>query len=135
MYVSSLGLVQAVVISEKTEPEKILSAQSIDASSLSEILIPNGGYSVAIMAVKASYSSSATAGVRVRWLYSPDNTNFDSPEDAEDQGNYEDLTFSPGAERMRTVLVPLLQKYTKVQIVNLDSAVSVTVDVWKTLMR
>jgi len=120
---------------ERTEPERVLSAQTIDAASVSEFTVGGEGYSAVVVTVRATYDASATAGVRVRWFYSPDNTNFDSPEDAEDAGNYCDLTFSAGATRQRTVLIPLLQKYTKVQIVNLDGSKSVTVDVWKTLMR
>jgi len=126
---------QITVKGERTEPERVLSAQTIDAASLAEFTVRGEGYSAVVVTVRASYDASATSGVRVRWLYSPDGSSFDSPEDAEDAGNYSDLTFSAGATRQRTVLIPLLQKYTKVQIVNLDSAVSVTVDVWKTLLR
>jgi len=120
---------------ERTEPERVLSAQTIDAASLSEFVVRGEGYSAVIVTVRATYDASATSGVRVRWLYSPDNTNFDSPEDAEDAGNYENLTFSAGATRQRTITIPLMQKYTKVQIVNLDSSYAVRVSVWKLLMR
>ena len=120
---------------ERTEPERVLSAQTIDAASLSEFTIRGEGYSAVVVTVRATYDASATSGVRVRWLYSPDNTNFDSPEDVEDAGNYTDLTFSAGATRQRTVLIPLLQKYTKVQIVNQDADYAVTVSVWKVLIR
>ena len=120
---------------ERTEPERVLSAQTIGAASVSEFVVRGEGYSAVIVTVRATYDASATAGVRVRWLYSPDSTNFDSPEDAEDAGNYEDLTFSAGATRQRTVLIPLLQKYTKVQIVNQDASKAVVVDAWKVLFR
>ena len=120
---------------ERTEPERVLSAQTIDAASASEFVVRGEGYSAVVVTVRATYDASATSGVRVRWLYSPDNTNFDSVEDAEDAGYYKDLTFAAGETRQRTVTIPLLQKYTKVQIVNLDGSASVTVDVWKTLMR
>ncbi len=120
---------------ERTEPKRVLSAQTIDAASLSEFVVRGEGYSAVVVTVRATYDASATSGVRVRWLYSPDNTNFDSPEDAEDAGNYADLTFSAGATRQRTVLIPLLQKYTKVQIVNQDASKAVVVDVWKVLIR
>ena len=120
---------------ERTEPERVLSAQTIDAASASEFTVGGEGYSAVVVTVRATYDASATAGVRVRWLYSPDSINFDSPEDAEDAGNYADLTFSAGATRQRTVLIPLLQKYTKVQIVNQDASKAVVVDVWKVLMR
>jgi len=130
---SDNGNLKVVSIPEKSE-EAVFSNKSISANS-SEDFVVSDEYSAVVVTVKASYDASATAGVRVRWLYSPDGSNFDSVQDAEDAGNYEDLTFSAGATRQRTVLIPLLQKYTKVQIVNLDSAVSVTVDVWKTLLR
>jgi len=120
---------------ERTEPERVLSAQTIDAASLAEFTVSGEGYSAVVVTVRATYDASATAGVRVRWLYSPDNSNFDSPEDAEDAGNYADLTFSAGATRQRTVLIPLLQKYTKVQIVNQDADYAVTVSAWKVLIR
>jgi len=120
---------------ERTEPERVLSAQTIDAASASEFVVRGEGYSAVIVTVRATYDASATSGVRVRWFYSPDNTNFDSSADAEDAGNYADLTFSAGATRQRTVLIPLLQKYTKVQIVNQDASKAVVVDVWKTLLR
>ena len=120
---------------ERTEPERVLSAQTIDAASLAEFTVSGEGYSAVVVTVRATYDASATSGVRVRWLYSPDNSNFDSPEDAEDAGNYADLTFSAGATRQRTVLIPLLQKYTKVQIVNQDADYAVTVSAWKVLIR
>jgi len=120
---------------ERTDSERVLSAQTIDSASASEFTVRGEGYSALVVTVRATYDASATAGVRVRWLYSPDNTNFDSPEDAEDAGNYSDLTFSAGATRQRTVLIPLLQKYTKVQIVNQDASYAVTVDAWKVLIR
>lgn len=113
-----------------------LSTMSIDASGIQNV-DKSGleGYSAIIVTVKATYNSAATAGVRIRWLYSPDGTNYDSTEDAEDQGNYEDLTFSAGATRQRTVLIPALTDYVRIQIVNLDTSVSVMVDVWSLLFK
>jgi len=120
----------------RATPEQVLSSQSISAGGTAEFTVSDtDGYSAIVVTVKATYDASATAGVRVRWLYSPDGTNFDSVEDAEDQGNYEDLSFVAGEARQRTVLIPILQPHVKVQVVNLDSSVSVTVDAWETLMR
>ena len=130
---SSNGNLKVVSIPEKST-EQVFTSKSIAPNSSEDFIVSNE-YSAVIVTVRATYDASATAGVRVRWLYSPDNTNFDSPEDAEDAGNYENLTFSAGATRQRTILIPLYQKYTKVQIVNLDSSYAVTVDSWKTLMR
>jgi len=130
---SSDGNLKVVSIPEKAT-EQVFTSKSIAANSSADFTVSNE-YSAVIVTVKASYDASATAGVRVRWLYSPDNSNFDSVEDAESAGNYEDLTFSAGATRQRTVLIPLLQKYTKVQIVNQDASKAVVVDVWKVLIR
>jgi len=117
-------------------PVQELSSQSIAAGGTQEFTVSDGdGYSALVVTVKAAYNASATAGVRVRWLYSPDGTNFDSVEDAEAAGNYEDLSFAAGATRIRTILIPLFQPYVKVQIVNLDTSYAVTVDAWRTLMR
>lgn len=120
----------------RATPTKVLSAQSIPASDKAEFVISNGdGYSAVVVTVKAAYGASATAGVRVRWLYSPDGTNFDSVEDAEAEGNYVDLSFVAGATRQRTILIPIFADNVKVQIVNLDATYSVTVDVWSSLLR
>jgi len=120
----------------RTSPTQDLSAHTIEAGSTAEITKSGlNGYSAIVAIVKATYDPSATAGVRVRWLYSPDGSNFDSPEDAENQGNYEDLTFSAGATRQRTILIPILCDNVKIQIVNLDTSYAVTVDAWTLLMR
>jgi len=120
----------------RATPTQQLSSQSISAGGTTEFTIDDtDGYSAIVVTVKATYDASATQGVRVRWLYSPDGTNFDSVEDAEAQGNYEDLSFAAGETRQRTVLVPIFLPYVKVQIVNLDTSYAVTVDAWTTLMR
>jgi len=130
---SSNGNLKVVSMPEKAT-EQVFTSKSISANSSEDFTVSNE-YSAVIVTVKASYDAGASAGVRVRWLYSPDGSNFDSVQDAEDAGNYEDLTFSAGATRQRTVLIPIFKKYTKVQIVNLDASKAVVVDVWKTLMR
>jgi len=120
----------------RSRPEQVLTSRSISAGDKAEFVISNtNGYSAIAVTVKATYDSSATTGVRVMWLYSANGVDFDSPEDAEDQGNYEDLSFSAGATRQRTVLIPIFQNYIKIQIANLDSSGSVTVDVWVTKLR
>jgi len=122
----------------RATPVQELSSQSITAGGTAEFTVDDtktDGYSAMVITVKATYNASATAGVRVRWLYSPDGTNFDTVEDAEDQGNYEDLSFAAGESRQRTVLIPIFSPYVKVQIVNQDTSYAVTVDAWRTLMR
>jgi len=122
----------------RATPVQELSSQSIAAGEAAEFTVDDtktDGYSALVVTVKATYNASATAGVRIRWLYSPDGTNFDTVEDAEDQGNYEDLSFAAGESRQRTVLVPIFSPYVKVQIVNQDTSYAVIVDAWRTLMR
>ena len=120
----------------RTAATQVLSAKSIAASGTENIDMSGlDGYSAVIIIVKATYDASATAGVRVRWLYSPDGSNFDSTEEAEDAGNYEDLTFSAGATRQRTVLIPVFSDNMRIQIANKDSSKAVTVDAWKILLH
>lgn len=120
----------------RTQPVQELSAYSIPGGGVAEFTKSGtDGYSALVVTVKATYDALATSGVRVRWLYSPDGINFDSVEDAEAQGNYEDLSFAAGGTRTRTIQVQILQPYVKVQIVNLDPSSPVTVDAWSTLMR
>jgi len=118
------------------EVTKVLDAVSIGAGATKEFTVESEEeHSALIVTVRATYDPAATAGVRIRWLYSADNVNFDSEEDAEDAGNYENLTFSAGVTRQRTVVIPLFKPYVKVQVVNLDTTYSVTVTAWRTLLR
>jgi len=135
VYDEEIKVLKVLVNSVRTTPEKVLDSVSIAASGTEGFTITAGVYSASIITVSATYNASATSGVRVKWLYSPDNSLFDSPEDAIDEGNYKDLTFSAGETRTRTIIIPHLQPYVKVQIVNLDSSYSVTVTAWKTFMK
>lgn len=92
-------------------------------------------HSAVVITVRAAYDVNATAGVRAVWLYSPDGVTYDSVEDALSAGNYEDLTFAPGIIRQRTLLIPLLQPYVRVMIINLDTIESPIVTVWRTMFR
>ena len=135
-YDSGLDELKVNIAPRRTSPTRELSSYSLGANSVKEITKTNlNGYSAIVVTVRATYNSSATKGVRIRWLYSPDGSNYDSPEDAEEQGNYEDLTFEAGRTKQRTVLIPIFTPYVKIQIVNLDSSYSVTIDVWTTLLR
>jgi hypothetical protein len=126
---------KVVSISTRTTPVQELNNASIAANSYTEIVKSDLSiYSAIALTVKATYASTATSGVRVRWLYSPDGTNYDSIEDAEAQGNYEDLSFAAGATRQRTIVIPILQPYVKIQIINLDTSAAVTVSAWITLL-
>jgi len=118
------------------ETEKVVDAESVVAGTTRDFTISSTkDHSALTVTVRATYDPAATAGVRIRWLYSADNVDYDSPEDAEGAGNYEDLTFSAGATRQRTVVIPLFKPYVRVQIVNRDTTYAVTVTAWRTLMR
>jgi len=120
----------------RSTPTQDLSSYSISAGGSTNIDKSGlDGYSAMVVIVKATYNSSATSGVRVRWLYSPNGTDYDSPEDAESAGNYEDLTFSAGKTRQRTILVPIFSDNIRIQVVNLDGSYAVTVSAWTILMR
>jgi len=132
----SLSALRDALKPTRATPEQVLTDQSISPSDKAEFTISDtDGYSAIVVTVKATYDSSASAGVRVRWLYSPDGTNFDSEDSAEAEGQYTDLTFVAGETKVETVLIPIFQPYIKVQVVNLDSSYAIVVDAWKTLMR
>lgn len=120
----------------KTEPKHDLVNYTINAGEIAEIVKTDiGKYNAIVVTVRATYDANATDGVRVRWLYSPDGNNYDTPDDAEAQGNYEDLSFSAGSTKQRTILIPILCNNVKIQIVNRDQSCGVTVDVWTVLIR
>ena len=122
----------------RTLPTQELSNQSIAAGEAAEFPVnatQTDGYSALVVTVKAAYNASATQGVRVRYLYSPNGVDFDSPEEAEAAGNYEDIGLAAGATRIKTILIPILQSYVKIQVVNLDPSYSVVVDAWRVLLR
>ena len=120
----------------RATPVQELSTQSIPASDKTEFTISDAdGYSAAVITIKATYNASATQGVRVRYSYSPNRIDFDSEDAAEAEGQYNNIAFAAGETKVETMLIPLLQPYLSAQIVNLDSSVSVTVDVWITLLR
>jgi hypothetical protein len=93
------------------------------------------GWSALVAIVRVSYNASATAGIRVRWLYSPDGSNYDSPEDADAQGNYYDPSFTAGATRQATLLVPILAPYVRVQVANKDPTYAHVLSAWTLTLR
>jgi len=95
-----------------------------------------------IVTVKASFNASATAGVRLYWLYSPDGTNFDDETSAEAEGNYADIGYDKdknfvgaGKTMQKTVIIPYVTPYIRLRLKNLDSSYAVTVDMWRTLLK
>jgi hypothetical protein len=132
----SLGRLVRELAPVREETVKIFDSKSIAGNNMEEFKITSRDkHSALLITAKASYGVNATAGVRIRWLYSQDGVNFDSPEDAEEAGNYGDLTFEAGKTRQGTMLIPLFTPYVKVQVVNRDAARPVTVTVWKTMLR
>jgi len=122
----------------RSTPVQQLSSQSIDAGGTTEFTISNtdtDGYTAIALTVKATYDASATQGLRIRWMYSPDGTNFDTTDGADALGNSHDLTFSAGATVQETIKIPILQPYVKIQLENLDGSYAVTVDAWTSTIR
>jgi len=120
----------------RSDAEQVLTSETVAAGDVKDFVISDtNGYSAVVLTVKATYDASATAGIRVRWLYSPNGSDYDSEDAAEAEGQYNDITFTAGATKVETVLIPIFQPYVKIQIVNKDTSYSVTVDVWKTLLR
>jgi len=117
-------------------PSKDLDNYVLDPGGIVEVVKGDlDGWVGLAVTVRATYSTDASNGVRVRWLFSPDGSNFDTPEDAEVEGNYVDLTFSPGVIRQRTIMFTITTPYVKIQVVNLDTSYSVTVSMWVTPLR
>ena len=120
----------------RSDPDKVLDSVTVAAADSISFPVSNtNGYSAIVLTIKATYNTSATAGIRVRWLYSPDDITYDSEDAAENEGQYQDLVFVAGATKVETVLIPIFQPYIKVQVVNQDIGYAVIVDVWKTLLR
>ena len=115
----------------RSQPVRILSGYTLKAGGVYGFERAGlRGYSVLVVTVRASYDPNSTAGVRVRWLYSPDGVNYDSVEDSEAQGYYYNLSFKPGSVRQATVPIPLLSPHVRVEVVNLDPEYPVTLDLW-----
>ena len=93
------------------------------------------GWSALVAVVQATYNASASAGVRAVWLYSPDGTNYDSLDDAVASGNYYDLSFTAGATRQATVLIPIITPYVRILIINKDPTNATTINVWTLTLR
>jgi len=120
----------------REETVLVFAGATLEAGGVREFTVHSTGkHSALAVTVRAAYDSNASKGVAVRWLHSPDGVIFDSPEDAESVGNYDELTFSAGEVRQRTLLVPMFKPYVRVQLVNLDPSYPATVSAWRTLVR
>ena len=78
-----------------------------------------------IVTIQVVYDSSATVGVKCLILTSPDNSNFDTDDDA-----YAVFypSFTAGATVQTSVGIGAEVKYYKLKVINLDGSYSV--DVW-----
>jgi hypothetical protein len=112
-----------------------LTNYSLAGGSVSVTKQADANDSALVATVRVTYAASATAGVRVVWLYSQDGVNYDSVEDAVAEGNYYDLSFAPGATRQATLLIPLFTPYMRILIINKDNTNAATVNLWTLFMR
>jgi len=112
-------------------------AASIDPAASINIDVENldGLFSGLVITCRATYNSAATAGVRVRVLYSFDGTNFDSEADADAEGNYFDPSFQAGATRQKTAIFSFLAPYARIRVTNLDTTYAVIVSLWRGLSK
>jgi len=116
--------------------KKELDEVSIPAGKSKDVDVSTDGlFSGLLVTCRAIYHAAATAGVRVRVLYSFDGTNFDSEEDADAEENYFEPSFSAGATRQRSVIFALLSPYVRIRVTNLDGAQAVTVTLWRALSK
>jgi len=117
-------------------PFQILTAESIAGGGKREVTIESAEiHSAIILTVSATYDAAATLGLKIRWLYSPDNVTFDRESEAEAEDQFKDLGFAAGETFTRTFIVLLYQPYVKIQFINKDSTYAVTVNAWRTLLR
>ena len=116
--------------------KKELDAVSIAAGGSVDVDVSTEGlFSGILVTCRVTYDAAATAGVRVRLLYSFDGVNFDTPEDCDAEGNYTDLSFAAGATRQRSVIFSLLSPYFRIRVSNLDGSYAVTVSLWRSLTK
>jgi len=117
-----------------TQADKVtqqpLSAVSIAAASTqnADIVVPTGRSGIAVT-LKATYDVSATAGVRLDALYSPDGTNYDT--DTDDTYAH---PFTAGTIKQKTYIIPAIHPYVRLVIENLDASYAVTTDLWVTFV-
>jgi len=113
---------------------QIFKNKVINASGSASFVVHNSCYSLAVITIRAEYNISANRPVRILWRYSANGNDYDAMQDAIAQENYEDLTLERGGSRTRTVFVPLLQDYTKIEIINQDTSYNATINVWRKLI-
>lgn len=110
--------------------QQLLPAVSIAAASTqnADIVVPTGRSGIAVT-LKATYDVSATAGVRLDALYSPDGANYDT--DTDDTYAH---PFTAGTTKQKTYIIPAIHPYVRLAVVNLDASYAVTTDLWVTFV-
>jgi hypothetical protein len=115
------------------QPLLIINVSSIAAGGEAHNDIDTGKIKSAALTVSVTYGSTATSGVRVYILASPDNFTTVDSENTTDAFTYFEPSFSAGATRIKTVNLDLLPRYVRVLVRNLDSSVATgAVKVWLT---
>jgi len=116
----NIPVVRAYRYSWMTDPTNHLSNYTLPGGGSVTIDVDLAQYYMVAVVVDVTYGASATAGIRVRMLYSDNQYNYDSPEEADNMGRYYDLTFAPGANRRATITFPVLALWGRVMISNKD---------------
>ena len=117
-------------------PMKILDNVTISAGSHKDIdIIPLDGYSAVALTIQVTFLGSATANTRIYWLYSPDGENYDTIDEATDEGNYVDILAGANVTKQRTSIIPIITRYLRIRVVNQDTSVNITCNAWLTYLR
>jgi len=117
------------------EPVLVINTTSIAAGGEVHIDIDTGNVKELAITVRVTYDASATSGIRVYVLASPDGTNFDT-ENTDDAFTYFEPSFQAGATRQKTVNIDALPRYIRLLVRNLDSTYATgEVKVWITVVK
>ena len=123
------GNLKTVPLAEKTTEQKLTGYSLAGGASVDiDVTIPTGKTGIAVT-LKVSYDTSATAGVTLNALYSPDGVNYDT--DTDDSYAH---PFSAGAVKQKTYIIAGIHPYVRLQIVNDDPTYGAVVDVWVTFV-
>ena len=117
-------------------PIKIVNNETISASSYKDVdIVPIDGYSAIGLTIQVTFLGSATGNTRVYYLYSPDGVNYDTTDEAENEGNYVDILAGENVTKQITIIVPIVTRFLRIRILNQDTSVNITCNAWITYMR
>jgi len=125
--VTTDGFLKVASLADK-ETEQKLSSYSLGAGATYnvDVTIPTGKTGVAVT-LKAAYNASATDGVTLNVLYSPNGTDYDT--DTDDSYTH---PFTAGQTKQKTYVIAAIHPYVRLQMVNNDGSYGATVDMWVT---